>query len=380
MNNLVIAEILAIVIGDMDLVRPLGAAGFGCAVLAHRGGPTRWSRYTRAVLEADEPNIVERIVELGQSCDEPPVLFYEADWSLQLVSERREELSEGVRFVVPSREHVQMLLSKADFSDLARRVDLPVPLAFNVRPRPGEPPPDDLPFPLIAKPVPGRDEEWDSLFGAARKAVLVEDPTALAQVWPRLAQRGGEALLQELVPGPESEIESYHAYVDSGGEIAAEFMGKKIRTFPIQFGSSCALETTHAADVRSAGRDFIEKTGFCGVMKADYKRRPDGSLALLEVNPRFSLWHSLGAAAGVNIPAFVMADLLGRPRPAPAEARAGATWCEPAADIKAARELGVSRLQWLRFLAGCDVRSAASLRDPLPFIRGRVLSRLLGGR
>jgi predicted ATP-grasp superfamily ATP-dependent carboligase len=106
------------------------------------------------------------------------------------------------------------------------------------------------------------------------------------------------------------------------------------------------------------------------VLKADFKRRPDDSLALLEVNPRFSLWHALGAKAGVNIPAFVLADLLGRPRPTARQARPGVTWCDPRADLDAARELGVSRARWLRWLLlECDVRSGSSIRDPLPFVR-----------
>ena len=221
---------------------------------------------------------------------------------------------------------------------------------------------------------------WDASFGKSRKAVRVEDEAAFARIWPRFAARGGEMLLQELIPGPESLIESYHAYVDGQGEIPAEFTGRKIRTFPVEYGASCALETTDAPDVAAAGREFVEKTGYRGVMKADFKRRPDGSLALLEVNPRFSLWHALGAEAGVNIPAFVLADLTGGARPDVAIARPGTTWCDPAADYRAAREMGMSRTAWLRWmLTRCDIRSAASAHDPLPFIRGKWLRRLVPG-
>ena len=40
-----------------------------------------------------------------------------------------------------------------------------------------------------------------------------------------------------------------------------------------------------------------------------------GRLHLLEVNPRFNLWHHPAAVAGVNLPALVHADLTGAPRP-----------------------------------------------------------------
>src|SRR5262249_40000176 len=63
-----------------------------------------------------------------------------------------------------------------------------------------------------------------------------------------------------------------------------------------------------------------------------------GNLRLLEINPRFTLWHHAGALAGVNIPALVYADLTGSPRPAPSRLKVGLRWCRPEEDFQAARE------------------------------------------
>ncbi|WP_040637959.1 ATP-grasp domain-containing protein [Microvirga lotononidis] len=112
-----------------------------------------------------------------------------------------------------------------------------------------------------------------------------------------------DLMVQEAIPGPESRIESYHVYVDQTNATAAEFTGRKIRTFPLSCGHSTALETTDCADVRALGRDIVQKIGLRGVAKLDFKREPNGELHLLEINPRFSLWHHLGAIAGVNMPA-----------------------------------------------------------------------------
>ena len=75
------------------------------------------------------------------------------------------------------------------------------------------------------------------------------------------------------------------------------------------------------------GRELVAKLNFSGVAKFDFKRAPDGGLHLLEVNPRYNLWHYVGAVAGVNLPALVYGDLLDLPRPALKRARAGASWC-----------------------------------------------------
>jgi len=60
-----------------------------------------------------------------------------------------------------------------------------------------------------------------------------------------------------------------------------------------------------------------------GVAKLDFKRDLQGNLRLLEINPRFNLWHHRGAIVGVNIPALGYADLTGLLRPPPIRVKAG---------------------------------------------------------
>src|SRR5207244_1123214 len=96
------------------------------------------------------------------------------------------------------------------------------------------------------------------------------------------------------------------------------------------------------------GRALTRKLNLRGVAKFDFKRAHDRSLHLLEVNPRFNLWHHLGAVAGVNLPALVYADLTGAARPPVALARAGTRWCA-VWDFAAARASGIGPAAWLRF-------------------------------
>ncbi|MCC2670222.1 MAG: ATP-grasp protein, partial [Armatimonadetes bacterium] len=46
---------LACVIGDIDLVRPLGLAGIRSAVVAKPGDPIRYSRFTEQVIDWLDP-------------------------------------------------------------------------------------------------------------------------------------------------------------------------------------------------------------------------------------------------------------------------------------------------------------------------------------
>jgi D-aspartate ligase len=136
----------------------------------------------------------------------------------------------------------------------------------------------------------------------------------------------------------------------------------------VSHGHSTALEVTDAADVKTLGRILVERLGLSGVAKFDFKRGPDGTLHLLEVNPRFNLWHHLGAMAGVNIPALVYGDLIGLPRPASVRARAGSRWCRVWEDLRAARAHGMPLLTWLPWALGCEAKSVVAWDDPMPLL------------
>jgi predicted ATP-grasp superfamily ATP-dependent carboligase len=313
---------------------------------------------------ADE--LVQLLEAFAASQAERPVLFYQEDEYLLFVSRNRERLRESFRFVMPGSELVEDLVDKARFQVLAEGLQLPVPRARRVEPRAGVAPELGLRFPVIAKPL-RRRHSWGDC-GYQAKAICIATPQALRDVWPEWVRHGLELLVQELVSGPESCIESYHVYVDRQGTIAGEFTGQKIRTFPAQFGYSTALTITDAVDVRDLGRSVVDRLRLRGVAKLDFKRDPQGKLHLLEVNARFNLWHHLGAAAGVNLPELVFRDLLSLPQPeVPPQARAGARWCRLSDDWRVAVAAGIPLRAWLTWALRCEATSV-TWSDPLPTV------------
>jgi len=363
----------------MDLVRPLGLSGIDCAVAVPPGAAPRFSRFTRAALEWANPwehadELLETLLRFGAAQAEPPVLFYESDGELLLISRHRERLHQVFRFVIADQTLVEDLVDKERFQKLAERLSLPVPAARRLRPEQELNPADlGLRYPIVVKPLTRRPEVWKTV-AKSGKALRLNTPDELRQLWPRLAASGVTALAQELIPGPETCIESYHVYVDEQGEIVGEFTGRKIRTYPREYGDSTALVTTNATDVAELGRELVHRLRLRGVAKFDFKRAPDGKLYLLEVNPRFNLWHHLGALAGVNLPALVYSDLTGQPRSLVGTARAEVTWCRIWQDALAVRASGLSLAKWLPWALGCEAQRLLSWDDPMPFL-GAVMWR-----
>jgi D-aspartate ligase len=367
---------LGLVLGDVDMVRALAIADIPSAFFGFPEDAARVSRHVRVSLPwvdqwEQQEQLVEALLAFARSQAEAPVLFPQTDATLLVASRYRERLADALRMVLADAELIDQLVDKGSFQALAERHDLPVPPAQRLRPAPGDPPPTlDVPFPVVVKPL-TRIPAWAGLAGAG-KALRVPGREQLVALWPELAGMGTELLAQQLVRGPESRIESFHVYVDASGAIAGEFTGRKIRTFPRDYGHSTAVEVVRLPDVAELGREVVARLRLRGVAKFDFKRDDVGRLHLLEINPRFSLWHHPGAVAGVNLPAMVYADLTGRERPRAARPPRYVAWCDPLQDLRAAGAEGIPLLAWLRWAARCRTYSGLAWRDPLPFLWGKL--------
>jgi D-aspartate ligase len=367
---------LAFVLGDINLLRPLGLAGIACAVAGNADSPAVYSRFAQMAVHwggsVSEPSdgLVDVLIRFGSEQSQPPVLFYQWDSPLLLISRHRKRLAEVYQFVIPDPSLVELLFDKEGFQGLAEREDLPVPRAHVIDPAEGQVSLDfDLRYPVIVKPV-TRLSPWEAHFGP-QKALQFETAADLRDMMPQLLAVGLRLMIQESIVGPETRVESYHVYATGGGEVVADFTGRKVRTRPSYCGYSTALTITDAGDVAELGRHLVRKLKLAGVAKFDFKRGPDGRLHLLEINPRFNLWHHLGAAAGLNLPALVYADLVGLPRPTIRPAQAGTCWSQPLTDWRAAKEVGVPLASRLKWLLQCEAKTT-NWDDPMPFVISRL--------
>ncbi len=360
---------LACVIGDMDIVRPLGMEGIRCVAAGPRGAPPRWSRYTEDAIDLldlwDEPEqMVDRLVAFARTQPVPPVLIYQKDPAVLAISRFRDVLEPWMRFIVPPAGLVEDLIDKQRFHRRAVELGLPVPKTVFGHAGSEAAPVDEAPFPAVVKPVLRRrpQQTWKPVARGA-KALLVDDAEQLRSVWTRPELRGTLLVVQEFIPGDETNVVSYHTFVDADRVTIGEFTGRKIRTRPAAFGQSTAVEITRDEAVRAMGREILEAFDFFGVAKVDFKRTPDGSFRLLEINPRNSLWHHPGAMAGVNLPAAMYRSLIGEKVAPLPPAKPGMTWCQLWGDSLAARANGVSMGEWLRFARAADSRRAMHADD-----------------
>jgi predicted ATP-grasp superfamily ATP-dependent carboligase len=374
-----------LLLGGLDLLRPLGTAGIPAIVATPDAlDPALDSRYCRGRLRL--PSLERREAVIGTllgaglrlrsalGCRVP--LFYGTDDHLSLIGDAREALERFYLLLLNPPEVSRALLCKERFQALARERALPVPraLAWDEL--------DGAAGAVLAKPRLKTD--WDDsvlrlrLFGDGAKARVF--PSGRAVLAHPLAMRYREQLsFQEYVAGDDRQLWSFHGFAAEDGALLAWFVGRKLRTSPPLTGMSSYLELARDDAVAALGREVAARVPLRGVFKIDFKRcAASGRLALLEINARFNLWHHLGAANGVNLPRIAYDYLVHGTRPAASPGYGTRRrWLCPRLDWRAYRacaargELGWGA--WLASLAGAPlVYDTFSWSDPLPWIRQRA--------
>jgi predicted ATP-grasp superfamily ATP-dependent carboligase/CelD/BcsL family acetyltransferase involved in cellulose biosynthesis len=375
----------AVLHGDLNMLRCFAGSGVHTVVVASDpDAPCFFSRHCgqrRVIADArTEPDqALADLLDLGRLFEDRPVLYYGDDATLLLVSRGREALAARFRFLLPPAERVEALVDKQRFAALARERALPVPRTVTSAEAPtaGEIL-RVLSLPVILKPFCHLGFRTSKAVLDLRvgpiKALRADTEDELGHVITRLSTFSPAFVAQEYIPGGEDQVHTFHAYRDARGRTLGSFVGRKIRTYPREAGTSTFLELVSLPELTAIGFDVLDRLELPGVVKLDFKRDPrSGRFFLLEVNPRFNLWHHLGAASGVNLPLLAYRDLSGaRVEPA-GPPRLGLRWLSLADDARAfvrgyrpAGELTLTR--WLRSLRGPKVYDVFAWDDASPFL------------
>lgn len=150
-------------------------------------------------------------------------------------------------------------------------------------------------FPLIVKPRRGRGGRGVAIVASA--AELAAHP------------RDASLIVQELLPGQEYSVD---VLVDRRGRACAAVPRDRMR---VDSGVAIAACTVDDPELVRLGGLAATHTGLVGPANVQFRRDAAGTPRLLEINPRFPGSVAVTIAAGVDLPALALADLLGAELP-----------------------------------------------------------------
>jgi len=174
----------------------------------------------------------------------------------------------------------------------------------------------EIGFPVVVKGV---------FYDAVIANTLAEADAAAATISSRWGYPLG---LQELIRGEEFDVALVGA---GGGKIAGLVAMKKMQL--TAKGKAWGGVTLDAAPVLPLVKKLVRALDWRGPMEIEVMRRAsDGTLFLIEINPRFPAWIFLSQGAGCNLPALLLESLFGKPRRGMAVGKPGTTFLRVAED------------------------------------------------
>lgn len=283
-----------------------------------------------------------------------------------------------VKAVLPSDAALDAALDKSTTGRIARELGLPVPATRELAqcaagtPLPQETLAAPAAWPVVLKPVRSKVVVGSHLKSLA--VAVVHDAETRAVT---LAAWLPDTPVQEQawVPGRGIGVEVLYEH----GRMAWHFVHERLHEWPLTGGASTLRRAAGPEpELVEMTRRLLDRLQWHGVAMVEWRRDAQGVVHLMEINPR--LWGSLPLtiAAGVDMPAGLLALAVGETLPAARGWRVGITARNLSNDIQwSIDNLRADRsdpllltappwrvaLGWLRVLTGREVWDGWSWRD-----------------
>ena len=324
-------EIDVIVLGlsptGLYAVREAAGAGYRVLGVGAPGALGLWSRFledsiTHPTPEARVVAIIERF-PIGSAFK--PVLFVTSDQDLEAVISRNSELKDRVHLQGSCLDGLAArIMDKASFYKLCEVNSVSYPKLWAASVDDATAYSKKITYPCMIKPA--RIQDVKHLM-SGKKGWILHDQSKFDQTLSIIPVEAGTLLMQEIVPGPESNIMLWCGFIDSAGHVRQRFTARKLRQYPAGFGSASLVQSEVCNETSEVAERLLKKIGYQGIAAAEFKRHPvTGELKIIEINPRPSLWFSVTTAAGVPLIKTAIADATGTALPPLARQRDGVRW------------------------------------------------------
>jgi D-aspartate ligase len=359
----------------LSAARTLGRSGCAVHLALDPGNPTfpTASRHARSALcPSAAAGLSEQWLEwlLRPEMDQAVVLPC-SDLAIEFLACHGADLrAAGLRLPESDDRLALALLDKEETYAMARAVGVRAPRTAEVHDlEQGMRTAATFPLPFALKPR--LSHRFLRIRRASPKAVVVERLEDLEPHLRTVLELDLPVILTEIVPGVDDEYRSYYGYVDATGRNLVAVTKRKLRQYPVGFGTGTYHLTDHDAEVAEAGQRLFEALGLLGLGNVEFKRDArDGVLTLIECNLRLTAATELIRRAGVDLADVVYRRALSLEVDGPEDYRDGLRQWLPVRDLLAARHQraqgALTGRDWLSSVLHRQTFPVLDLRDPAP--------------
>ena len=369
------ALILGMGVHGLAVLRSLGRKGIYTEVACTDNyQPHQYSKYCKKfhhIKSLECIHLIEFLVENGKNNTSKQALFITRDKTASIISIHREKLREYYYFNLPQHAVVEKLINKITLPLFLEKSKTLYPKTIHIPLRQLESIPKNISFPLIIKPA---------LRNYHFKAILVHSEQELTSQLDRLLEFGTDAVMQEWIPGTDSDVFFCFVYIDKKGAERAVFVGKKNRQFPRNFGIACDMTGCENEYVRAESLRLFKMANYRGFGSTEFRRNPqNGKYYFIEFTVgRTDFNVACAIENGVDIPFIGYLDMINSNCKYPPPLQNNKVrWVNLGVNLKAIKEeylYGSSSKKviikdFLQTLSPFNSFTLFDIEDPKPFIR-----------
>ena len=301
-------------IGGLAAIRALSGRGLDLIAMTHKKTDVgEVSKYVSERVhtphpEKEEKKFIDVLVNNADRWKGALLLATEDDMAVA-IAKNKDLLANFYKVAGPDWDILHRFIDKQETYVLAEACDIPYPKTFTPNTLEeiseiGE----NVGYPCILKPM--TSHRFVSTFGT--KNFEVGDATELSEKFRLCLDAGQRVMVQEVIPGPDTNLYRLQAYVNSQGRIGSKFFNSKVRQNPPQFGViRVGMSTEKNQVVEELSERIVKHTSYRGIFSIEFKKDPrDNLLKLIEVNARLTRSSWMAVASGINFPWIVYLDLV----------------------------------------------------------------------
>jgi len=329
-----------------------------------------FSRYCQGIVCPDpktkEGEYVDFLLYLGEQLNTKGVLIPTSDVDVLAISKHREKLEKYYHFPMAKLDIIEKLVNKRIFYKTLDELDMPHPKTYF---------PNDnsdvaqiskeISYPCIIKPI----FSYKSKFGA--KVLKVNSEQELIKAFERTNLNAQEIVIQEVIPGSDTNMYLVGAYFNSASEPLGIFTFKRIRQYPRGFGNGALCASVWTPEIAKLCVSFLNKIKYHGIIDAELKKDPrDNKFKFIEINARTGWQNSLATRCGVNLPYMAYMDAIGQDVEKATSQRDDVKWVYMFDDLRSSFESMMERelspIEYIKSLRGEKQYAIFAWDDPAP--------------
>ena len=303
-GDLIPVVVLDVGYGGYGIVRSLVSYGIPVIGFCNHGKRPeyRTELCDRKVYFKGESDLIDKLEQTVSGLSGKPVLYVTTDKYVSLIIKNRKFFDEHFLIQLPANDVLELLLDKTAFTDYALEQNILVPRTHNLYQEEDlQYISNNLSFPLILKPF-NRTAAWRN--AKLSKAYYLNNADELRKVYDKIHPVEPRLMVQEWVPGGDSNVHYCLVYFNEKRECLASFTGYKVRQWPVGTGTACSTAPLNESFVTERTVEILKNVNYSGFGSVEFKLHDlNGRYYLIE--PTVGRFEQIGYVAtinGVNLP------------------------------------------------------------------------------